>query len=193
MSWTDDSIVAYTTMVAAYLQLSYSLRAFGTGAPLSVTTDVATYIDVSPVVTGLSGVRVPPTVGGTVLVLTVEYITPSRLYNYTIGVTVGGAPCPVVQPGTTTVVPPDAVGPMLLRVYDEGLFAYNLSCLVPPGEGTGVPVVVTRDNSTSGPVPLAYQPPTVATVVRGRGKAGGVCGCLCEVGGGGRWLLVRRR
>jgi hypothetical protein len=158
----DTEIVVYTTLIAAYLQVVFSLKAYGTGASYTQATAVASYIDVSPVVVALGGVVTPPTSGGTTLILTVEYMTPTN--NYTAIITVGGAPCPILNPNTGAVVPADAVAQMLLAIYGGARKQYPLSCRVPPGEGTGVPVVLTRDNSTSGPVTISYAPPTLTNV-----------------------------
>jgi hypothetical protein len=56
------------------------------------------------------------------------------------------------------------VAQMLFRNYGGSLKQYPLTCRVPPGEGTGVPVILTRDNSTSGPFPISYQRPSLTNI-----------------------------
>jgi len=109
VTWVDNQIVVFTTLIAAFLQVVYTLRGYsgtGTGTPYTIATSITSYIDVSPVIAGVSGVVVPPTLGGTTLTLTVEYMAPNN--NYTAVITVGGAPCPILDP-SGNVVPANQV------------------------------------------------------------------------------------
>jgi hypothetical protein len=178
VNWTDASVTAYSTLTSAYVQLWYTLAHYGTGEVYTLGTDVASYIDVSPAVVRLSGVTAPPTLGGTRLTLTTEYMNPAS--SYTAAVTVGGAPCPIVNPLTGAVVPGDQVAQLLLALYGPSQPQYDISCVVPAGEGAAVPVVLSRDNSTSAPVTLAYQPPTLCVPpMRSRVLACVACVCRC--------------
>ena len=161
VSWTDTAIVFFSLQASAFLQVNYTTAAYGTGLRSVTTSNVAFYSDVSPAIAAITYTQPPRTRGGDVIVLTSAYMTG---VNYTAYVSVGGANCPIIDPTTGLVVPPNRVSEMLQRVYPGDRTLYDISCTTPPGEGTNVSVVLTRDNSTSAPFPNSYAPPTITSV-----------------------------
>ncbi|CAE7568000.1 unnamed protein product, partial [Symbiodinium sp. KB8] len=106
----------------------------------------------APTITAVSGSV--PTSGGTITLSGSGFGSPSLsegnaavLSIIRPQVTVGGAPCPLVDPSTWTDT--------------------QLTCTVPPGEGAGLPVRVTVAGQASAlgtASTLAYLPPTVASL-----------------------------
>ncbi|KAA0162209.1 hypothetical protein FNF27_08083 [Cafeteria roenbergensis] len=71
-----------------------------------------------------------------------------------INVTVGGAPCPIMPLESPVIV-----------LEDETVSRFSLECRTPPGQGQGVPVVITRGGQASLPdFAWSYAPPSLASV-----------------------------
>jgi IPT/TIG domain len=159
-AWVDTSIVAFTLQQSSFVRLRLVTRDFGTGFVTNVTSNVLPFQDVSPQITGVLSGSLPPTSGSTNLVFSCSHLETAE----TISVTVGGSPCPVLNPLTGAVVPANNVPAMLYAVYGANNVEYPVTCVVPPGQGGAVGVILTRDTSPSAPWLIAYAGPTVDTV-----------------------------
>ena len=150
-SWTDRTIVVQSTMANATVRVAITSLTWS-GAPVKVTSNAFTYVDLSPIVsvTNANPVSFPSvgyTSGSSALVqFTVQYL---EAFN-SLSVTVGGSLCPLVTNSGTLVTDAHAQLVQSSTYYAPANSSitpdtvWTLQCRVPPGQGANVPLIVTR-------------------------------------------------
>lgn len=150
-----------------------------TGGDLVQESNEVPYNDFSPTIGALKTDGTAfPTTGGAVLTLPTQYLAGTKLLSVTVGTANQGRgsnatrPCPLVRPGTTSVVPAGELDQFVLDFIDffgdadnQGVNpTWEIECLLPEGEGLDVPVVVVRDGLPGAPALIDYAAPSVAEV-----------------------------
>jgi len=176
VSWAPNRIVALCRLPEAYLRVRHIARTFN-GTTIQSRSSVFLFNRNSPTVYALQGASALPhgTEGGDIISFTVGGLLSTSTW---LNVTVGKLPCAIVyglndpQGAYGTVVPVQDVVQNI--IYNPIYFSpgtqpstdsiWRLQCKLPPGQGTDVPLFVTRDNIPSGEgVTISYLPPTLSS------------------------------
>ena len=163
VSWSHTRVIVIAKVSAGTIRLSLASTGYG-GAPMTQSVR-RTFTNLSPGVAALSGATSNiPTTGGTLsnpLVMQVENLASAT----DLLITVGNVSCSVLNAAGTAVssnVRADVITP-------GGPTTWTVRCVVPPGQGADVPVVVTRmegsvASPSDGTSTIDYAPPVLTGV-----------------------------
>ena len=185
--WSDSRIIAYTYAAAGQLSVRLT-NADSTGAAVAAASPPTFFLQNAPQASAITagGTNVP-TGGGTAaapLTLTVSRLIAGQ---DAISITVGGAPCQLIAGvgGGPLGPAPSEQAAAITAAGVNGAVPYY--CVVPPGQGSSNPVLVTR--TTAGQsvsaitTSVSYAPPvTTSYAVYQWGQANWVTHPLSTVG-----------
>lgn len=173
--WTDAQIVTVTRQTTATIRVVVTSADWAGNTQTQVSNSV-TYSNLSPsLLVGSTG-PYPTTAlsGGLPILLS---ITATNLGSGTgVNVSVGGSPCPLVNPSNPSVLLDPSLEAALIinnpAVYSPSsqpigaATVWSFQCRLPSGQGASVPVAITRepDGAGSGSVSISYFPPTVTGI-----------------------------
>ena len=171
-NWTDSRIVAYSNQPAAQITVELSrvpcpVFGGGRGGTCGPWSGSGRYAAISPTISAISGdITALPTVGGGQLTMQVFGLEGAT----NITAFVGGAICPLSDGSATPTLITDPVGQIVNRPINAA--EWQVSCIVPPGQGAGMPVTLLITNSANPGVPftsdtqlaVSYAPPLAAYI-----------------------------
>ena len=166
-SWQDTQITLSTNLSSAQIRLAFvSLDPFGN--PTTQYSNTFSYSNLSPLISVLGNYATFPTIGRVPIVVTAQYLASAKSLNLTLGIDA----CLILDPDTYLPTT-DIYGRILQNpeVYSPpGVITSNtvwtFSCLIPTGQGSSVPLQLTRlpDGGMSNQLSLSYSAPSLFSV-----------------------------
>ena len=166
--WTDVTVKIYTQVQQGTIRIVLGSYDF-TGALFFQISNGLSYSQLSPIIL-TNSTTLMPTIGGQALTISASYLAAASSLN----LTVGGRPATIIDPSSGQPLNPSDIYTHIITnpaVYSPpGPFTsetvWTFALIVPTGQGSQVPVLLTRlpDGAVSAPLQIGYQGPLIATV-----------------------------
>jgi hypothetical protein len=170
-TWSDKKIITITRQNIGNLRVAWDGKT-PAGADEQYSSQAVAFSDVSPEIGSIVGTNTFPTTGGVVAFNARNLVS---LAN-TLTVSIGGRRADLVTDSTgTTIVTPGNAKTQLVNnlAYYTPVgqpigpdTVWTLYAIVPPGQGTDQPLVITRDNANSSlsDITVSYAAPTITSL-----------------------------
>jgi len=172
LGWTDSDVRVLSAVTDGSIRVRVATRGFAWSQEERASAYVR-FNALAPQISALVGAETPfPTTGGT-SAAPLEMRATNLGSTTRLEVRVGGRDCPLVGPAGQALTA-TAAGTLMQQQFADALaagtpadlVAFTIRCVVPPGQGANVPVVVYRDDDPSPPsgAGVSYTAPTVVRV-----------------------------